>query len=100
MLNLMVGRLVHRLRKLGSADPFDVLIGAAVLAAALGYVLISLEETVITSSTASNAFLAVLLGAAASRLDHLTSDRRSGAADRRPPFAASAAPPLPAASSP
>jgi O-Antigen ligase len=100
MLNLMVGRLVHRLRKLGSADPFDVLIGAAVLAAALAYVLISLEETVITSSTASNAFLAVLLGAAASRLDHLTSDRRSRAADRRPTFAASAAPPLPAPSSP
>jgi O-antigen ligase len=88
LLNLMVGRLIHRLRKLGSLDPFDVLIGAALLAATLAYVLVSLEETVITSSTASNAFVAVLLGACASRLDHLDRSRRAGVIPgRQPPTA-------------
>jgi O-antigen ligase len=71
--------MIHRYRKIGAGDPYDVLIGAAVAAAALAYVVMSLEETVITSSTASNAFIAILLGACAGRLDTL--DRRNRVRD-------------------
>jgi O-antigen ligase len=71
--------VIHRYRKLGASRHYDVLVGAAVAAAGLGYLLMSLEETVIISSTESNAFLAILLGACASRLDVLENTRASRA---------------------
>jgi len=66
---LACGNLIYRFRKVARTERHDVLIGATVAAAALAYLLISLEETVITSSTASNAFFALLLGGCAARMD-------------------------------
>jgi O-antigen ligase len=60
--------MIHRYRKLGAGDRQEVLIGAAVMAGVLAYFVMSLEETVIISSTASNAFVAILLGACARRV--------------------------------
>jgi O-antigen ligase len=68
--------MIHRYRKIGASEPYDVLIGAAVAAAGLAWIVMSLEETVIISSTASNAFIAILLGACARRLDTLEGSNR------------------------
>lgn len=73
---------VRRFRKVSASSPRDVLMGAMITAAALAYLLMSLEETVIVSSTESNAFLAILLGACAARLDQLESIGRARPAVR------------------
>jgi O-antigen ligase/polysaccharide polymerase Wzy-like membrane protein len=61
--------MIRRFRKLAIRHPQDVLLGAMIVGAALAYLLMSVEETVITSSTASNAFIALLLGTCAAQLD-------------------------------
>jgi O-antigen ligase len=79
LANLATAGLIHRFRVVRRTDRLDILIGATLLGAGLAYILVSLEETVITSSTASNAFFALLLGAGAARLD-MTTD--AGETDR------------------
>jgi hypothetical protein len=74
-LTLAVGLMVHRFREVAREDRHDVLIGAMITGATLAYLLMSLEETVITSATASDAFLALLLGACAARLDALENEK-------------------------
>lgn len=69
--------LVRRFRQVATSNPRDVLIGAMITAATLAYLFMSPEETVITSSTESNAFLAILLGACAARLDEFEDRRRT-----------------------
>jgi hypothetical protein len=75
-LTVAVVLMIHRYRTLGRGSPYDVVVGSTVAAAALAYLLMSLEETVITSSTVSNAFFALLLGGCASRLDILAARKR------------------------
>jgi hypothetical protein len=91
VLAISVAIMIHRFRKVATRDPYDVLIGAMIVGAALAYVLMSLEETVITAGTASNAFFALLLGACAARLDVVESEQPEEAAEL-PAAAALAAP--------
>lgn len=70
-LTVAVVVLIHSFRRVARDDDFDVLLAAMIVGAGLAYFLMSLEETVIISSTESNAFFALLLGACAARLDQL-----------------------------
>jgi O-antigen ligase len=65
-----VWRLVRSLRMMSVAHE-DVVLGAAVTGAALGYLIMSLTLTMLPYG-ASNTFFAALLGAASARLDALT----------------------------
>jgi O-antigen ligase len=81
-VTVATGLLIHRFRMTARSDPYDILVGSMLVGAALAYLLMSLEETVITSSTASNAFFVLLLGACAGRLDALASGKGE---PQRPP---------------
>ncbi|MBV9819727.1 MAG: O-antigen ligase family protein [Solirubrobacterales bacterium] len=73
-LTLAAAMMIREYRLRGRARREDVLTGAMITGAALAYFLMSLEEAVITSSTASNAFFWILLGAVAARSDALAAD--------------------------
>lgn len=69
VLSYASGSLARRLLRLARSR-VDTLFASALVAALLGYLLMSMELEMITALT-SNALLAILLGAAAARVDHL-----------------------------
>jgi O-antigen ligase len=73
-LVLVVGTVWHVFRRYRreSSDRLDILFAAAAIGAALGYLLMSVTETMILEGI-PNAFFALLLGAVAGRLDGVVS---------------------------
>lgn len=80
LLTYAAGAVARRLLRLARTHA-DVLFGSAIVAALLAYFLLSMELEILTAPTA-NALLAVLLGAAAARVDVLATTRTKDASGR------------------
>jgi O-antigen ligase len=75
LLSIAIWNLVHQLSRRARGRP-DVLFAASIVAAALAYLIMAMEETTVVQA-APNAFFALCLGMGAARVDLLQEEARS-----------------------